>query len=358
MRSDELAVAVIAALLDRTGIEPAEVEDVLLGASQHFGEQGFNVARFVAVTAGLPPQSAAATINRLCGSGLQALQQATHTIMADFEDVHIVGGLEHMHHLPIDVGWDVHPEFVERWSPEALSMGVSSDRLAAKRGISRRSQDEFAVRSHQLAAAAQARGELCKEIVPVVTVAKDKSVVIDADQCIRPDTCVERLAELQTAFTPDGTITAGNASPLSDGAAGLLMMSQEKAKSLGFQPLVRVVATAVAGVEPMDFGLGPVVATRKVLRRAGMTLEDMDLVELNEAFAAQVLACLQELDIDEEKLNVRGGALAIGHPLGASGARIATTLINAMVDRDATLGLATMCIGHGQGVATIFERIG
>ena len=360
VRSDDLAAVAVRALLERTRIDPAQVEDVLLGASQHFGEQGFNVARFVSTVAGLPPETTAATVNRLCGSGLEAIQQAAHSIMAGCEDVHIAGGVEHMHHFPIDVGWDVHPKYIERWTPEALSMGVATDRFAHKRGITRRAQDEFALESHRKAAAAQAAGEFRPEIVPVPTTGRNgQTVLVEQDQCIRPDTSLERLAELQPAFLPPGvgTITAGNASPLSDGAAAVLIMSEEKAKALGLRPLVRVVATAIAGVPPTDFPMGPVPATKRVLQRAGMTLADMDLVELNEAFAAQVLICLQELDIDPAKLNVRGGSLAIGHPLGASGARITTTLIRAMIDRGATLGLATMCVGHGQGIAAIYERV-
>jgi acetyl-CoA acetyltransferase family protein len=238
-------------------------------------------------------------------------------------------------------------------------MGVSTDLLAQARGISRQAQDAFALTSHQKAAAAQAAGEFRAEIAPVMTYGRNNApILVEQDQCIRPDTSLERLAELQPAFLPvGGTVTAGNASPLSDGAAAMLVMSLEKAHALGLKPLVRIVATAMAGVPPIEFGLGPVPATRKVLARAKMTLADLDLIEINEAFAAQVLACLQELDVDLQKLNVRGGALAIGHPLGASGARIATTLIHNMVARGATTGLATMCVGHGQGMAVVFERV-
>ncbi len=358
VRSDDLGVAVVRALLERTGIDPAEIDDVVLGAAQHYGEQGFNAARFVALAAGIPCTVPAATINRLCASSLQALQQATHAIMAGCADVVIAGGFEHMHHLPIDTGWDVHPKFMEVWGEDALSMGTATDLLASNRGITRQQQDAYALESHQKAAAAQEAGAFQAEIVPVMTRGrKNVEMLVEKDQCIRADTSLERLAELQPAFLPvEGTVTAGNASPLSDGAAALLIMSEAKARALGFRPLVRIAATAAVGVDPLEFGLGPVPATQVALERAGMTLQDIDLVEINEAFAAQVLACLREMPVAVERLNVRGGALAIGHPLGASGARISTTLIRAMVDRGAATGLATMCVGHGQGMAAVFER--
>jgi acetyl-CoA acyltransferase len=279
--------------------------------------------------------------------------------MAGFEDVQIVGGLEHMHHYPMDKDIDLNPRLFHRTSKAALMMGGTAEFLAQTQGISREKQDAFALRSHQRAAAAHRQGEFRREIVPVA--GRDEAgrrILVEVDQCVRPDTSLEALAALKPAFMPGlGTVTAGNSSPLNDGAAALLLMSEEKAKALGLRPLVRVVATAVVGVEPSVMGTGPVPATKKVLQRAGMTLADVDLIELNEAFAAQAIACIQMLDLDEEKVNVRGGAIAIGHPLGASGARIATTLIHNMVDRDASVGLATMCIGVGQGIATIFERI-
>jgi acetyl-CoA acyltransferase len=238
-------------------------------------------------------------------------------------------------------------------------MGVTAEFLAQTQDISRADQDAFSLRSHQLAAAAHSRGEFQREIVPIY--ARDEEgrrFLASGDQCVRPDTTLEALAALEPAFMPKvGTVTAGNSSPLNDGAAALLVMSADKAKELGLKPLVRVRATAVAGVEPSVMGTGPVPAVKKVLARAGLKLADIDLVELNEAFAAQALACIRMLKLDENKVNVRGGAIAIGHPLGASGARIATTLINAMIDRDAKLGLATMCIGMGQGIATVFERV-
>lgn len=359
VRSDDLGAAVVRSLVERTGIAPDAIEDVVLGNTQQQGEQGLCVARTVALLAGLPVGVGGATVNRLCGSSLQALHQAVHAIMAGYEDVQIVGGLEHMHHIPMDKGIDINPKLFHRTSRAALHMGMTAEFLAQSQGISREEQDAFALRSHQRAAAAHAAGLFCAEIVPVWGHDEQGNrVQVVTDQCVRPDCSLEGLAALKPAFVPElGTVTAGNSSPLNDGAAALLVMSQERARALGLTPLVRVAATAVVGVEPAVMGTGPVPATQKVLQRAGMKLSDIDLIEINEAFAAQVIACVRMLGIDEEKLNVRGGAIAIGHPLGASGARIATTLIHAMVDRGANLGLATMCIGVGQGIATIFERV-
>ena len=359
VRSDDLAVAVVEGLIERTGIDPDQVEDLLLGNTQQQGEQGLNVARSVALMANLSPATGGTTINRLCGSSLQALNQATHAIMAGFEDVQIVGGLEHMQHIAMDANIDINPKLFHRTSKGALSMGVTAEFLAQSQGISREEQDVFAMRSHHRAAEATAQGEFKNEIIAVWgrNEAGDR-VLVETDQCIRPDCSLQGLGALKPAFMPGvGTVTAGNSSPLNDGAAAMLIMSQDKAKELGLKPLVRVLATAVVGVDPCVMGTGPVPATQKALQRAGLTLQDIDLIELNEAFASQALACIRMLGMDEEKVNVRGGAIAIGHPLGASGARIATTLIHNMVDRGATLGLATMCIGVGQGIATIFERV-
>lgn len=359
VRGDDLAVACIRGLIDRSGIDPSLVEDVVLGNTNQTLEQGLNAARPIALMAGLPIESGGATVNRLCGSSLQALNQAAHAILAGAEDVQIVGGFEHMHHLPMDHGIDLNPKLFARTSRGAMMMGVTAEFLAQTQGISREDQDEFALRSHQNASATQANGQLAAEIVPVY--GRDESgrkTRFTRDQCVRDDANIEALAELKPAFMPKGgTVTAGNSSPLNDGAAALLVMSEETALSLGLKPIARVRSTAVAGVEPAVMGTGPVPATRKALKRAGLALSDIDLVELNEAFAAQSLACLRMLDLDAERVNVRGGAIAIGHPLGASGARIATTLLHAMVECDVTLGLATMCIGAGQGIATIFERL-
>lgn len=360
VRSDDLAVAVIKALVERTGIDPAEVEDVVLGCTQQQKEQGFNIGRIVSLMSGLPSSTAGATINRLCGSSLQAINQACHSIVAGGEDVQIVGGLEHMQHIPMDTGMDFNPKLFRVTSKGALHMGFTAEFLAQANGISREAQDEFALRSHQRASTATAVGEFKPEIVPVWGLEESgQRKRITSDQCIRANTNLEALAALKPAFMPGiGTVTAGNSSPLNDGAAAMLVMSEAKAKDLGLNPVVRVLATAVAGVDPSVMGTGPVPATHKALKRAGLKLADVDLIELNEAFASQALACMQMLELDPEKVNVRGGAIAIGHPLGASGARIATTLIHTMIARNAGIGLATMCIGFGQGIATIFERCG
>jgi acetyl-CoA acyltransferase len=330
-----------------------------MGNTQQQGEQGFCVARNIALMSGLSVQTGGATINRLCGSSLQAVNQGAHAIMSGFENVQIVGGLEHMHHIPMDKDFDVNPKLFTRTSKGALMMGVTAEFLAQVHSISRESQDEFALRSHQLAADATADGHFKNEIVPVW--GKNEAgerTLLDFDQSIRNNTSQEALAQLKPAFMPGmGTVTAGNSSPLNDGAAAMLIMSEAKADELGLRPLARIIATAIAGVDPCIMGTGPVPATQKALRRADLSLKDIDLIELNEAFAAQALACIQLLDADINRVNISGGAIAIGHPLGASGARIATTLIHNMISRQVRYGLATMCIGVGQGIATIFERI-
>jgi acetyl-CoA acyltransferase len=359
VRSDDLAASVVEALVARSGIDPTAIEDVLLGNTQQQGEQGFNVARNVALLAGLPTTAAGATINRLCGSSLQAIAQASHSVIAGGEDVQIVGGLEHMLHIPMDQDIDINPKLFHTTSKGALNMGYTAEFLAQTQGISREEQDAFAVRSHHRAAAAQAGGKFKSQIIPAYgNDETGRRVLAEIDQCVRPDCSMEGLAALKPAFMPViGTVTAGNSSPLNDGAAALLLMSRERADELGLKPLVKVRATAVCGVDPAVMGTGPVPATQKVLKRAGLSLKDIGLIELNEAFAAQALACIRMLKLDEEKVNVNGGALAIGHPLGASGARIATTLIHAMLERNVEIGLATMCIGVGQGIAVVFERV-
>lgn len=358
-RGDDLAVACLQALLARNAIDPKEIGDVILGCTQQTGEQGHNAARAIALMAGLPVSSAGCTVNRLCGSSLQALNQAAHAIAAGMEDVQIVGGFEHMTHLPMAHGLDVNPKLFAVTSPGAIHMGVTAEFLAQSQGISRQDQDAFALGSHQRAAAAHAAGEFAREIVPMY-VRNEAGERVEAtwDQCVRADTSLEALAALEPAFLPKfGTVTAGNSSPLNDGAAAMLVMSEAKAESLGLKPLARIRATAVAGVDPCVMGTGPVPAVKKLLKKSGVSLADIDLIELNEAFASQSLACIRILKLDEAKVNVRGGAIAIGHALGASGARIATTLIHAMHDRGARLGIATMCIGFGQGIATLFERV-
>src|ERR1700742_3431887 len=307
VRSDDLAVEVVRALVERSGIDPTAIEDVVLGNTQQQREQGFNVARSVGLMAGLPVEAGGATVNRLCGSSLQALAQASHSIVADAEDVQIVGGLEHMHHIPMDAGIDLNPKLFTRPSKGALMMGITAEFLAQSQGISREEQDKFALQSHQKAAAATAAGEFAAEIVPIW--GRDEAgnrILVAHDQCIRADTTLEALAALPPAFMPGmGTVTAGNSSPLNDGAAALLVMSEESARSLGLTPIVKVRATAVAGVDPAVMGTGPVPATQKALKRAGLALKDIDLIELNEAFAAQAIACIHMLEMDESKVNVR-----------------------------------------------------
>lgn len=357
VRGDELAAAVVADAVERSGVDPATIEDLLVGASQQRDELGGNVARSIGLLAGLPLEMAGTTVNRLCGSSLQTLAQACHAIAAGSENVQVVAGVEHMDHLPMDSRIDVHPRALAGSSRGVLSMGLTAEHLASSRGISRRRQEEYALESHRRAAAATAAGAFQAEIVPVQGLDAE-GVVIRArqDQSIRSDTSLEAMASLPPAFLPEvGSVTAATSAPLSDGAAALVVMSEAEARRQGLTPLVRVVATAVVGVPPAVMGLGPVPASRKALARAGVSLADIDLIELNEAFAAQALACLDDLGLDAERVNVRGGSLAIGHPLGASGARIATTLIQAMQDRQASLGLATMCIGLGQGIAAVFE---
>jgi acetyl-CoA acyltransferase len=357
VRSEDLSAHAIQAILNRTGIDPAQIEDVRWGCVMQQGEQGFDIARIAAMVAGLPQETAGVTINRNCGSSLQALNDAAMSIAASCEDVQIAGGVEHMEHIPMTKDYNPCPALFRLHSEAIMNMGLTAEYLAAKYRIPRSRQDEFAMRSHHLAAKATDSGELAREIVP--TWGRDDAgakVLLTTDQCIRRETSMEALGALPPAFNPDGgTVTAGNSSPINVGAAALLVMSEDKARELGLKPMARIRAMAVAGVAPEEMGIGPVPAVGKALKRAGLKLDQIDCIELNEAFSVQALAVLKLLGIGEEKVNTRGGAIAIGHPLGASGARIATTLLHRMRDQGAKLGLATMCIGQGQGVATIFE---
>jgi acetyl-CoA acyltransferase len=359
VRADDLSADIMKALLEKVPFPANQIEDVVWGCVKQEREQGFNVARMAALAAGFPVEVPATTVNRLCGSSLQALNQAAQSIMAGMDDVQIAGGVEHMQHIPMEAGFDLSPRFQYFHSIATLHMGLTAENLARKYKIGRREQDEFALGSHQKAAQASDSGAFKNEIIP--TWGRDEEgrrVLITRDQCIRADSSLESLGALKPAFAPDiGTVTAGNSSPLNAGAAACLMMSEERAKELGLKPKVKILAMAVAGVDPAVMGIGPVPATHKVLERAGLKLADIDLIEINEAFAVQTLSVIKLLGANPEKVNVRGGAIAIGHPLGASGARIAATLINAMLDRKAKFGLATMCIGAGQGIATIFEAV-
>ena len=359
VRADDLAVACIDALFDRTGLDRRCVEDVVFGVAHQTGQQGFNLARLAGLMAGLPVEAAGATVNRLCGSSLQALAQATHAIVAGAEDVHVVGGVEHMHRVPIAPTTDFNSKLFDRIPPESLQMGQTAELLARKYAVSRLDQDRFALRSHRRAARADAEGKFDGERIPVAgSDARGRTIRVAADQCVRSDARLESLAALAPVFQPaGGTVTAGNSSPRNDGAAAMLLMSRDAARRFGLEPLVRVRATAVAGVPPAEMGTGPVPAVHKALERARLRLSDVELIELNEAFAVQCLACLRLLELDGRNVNVNGGAIALGHPLGASGARIVTTLVHAMLDRNVAIGLAAMCVGGGQGIAVVLERV-
>ncbi len=357
VRADDLSADLIRALVARTGIAPALIEDVRWGCVMQHGEQGYDIARIAALLAGLPPETAGVTVNRNCASGLQALNDCALSIAAGAEDVQIAGGVEHMDHLPMTEGYAPNPALFRRHSEAIMHMGLTAEFLARSFRIDRAAQDAFAARSHHLAARAADTGEFDAEIVPTLGRDRDghRRLLAD-DQSIRRDTSPEALAALPPAFDPaGGSVTAGNSSPLSVGAAALLLMSEDTAAELGLTPMARVVATAVAGVEPEVMGLGPVPAVHKVLARAGVSLGQVECIELNEAFAVQVLAVLKQLGLPEDRVNARGGALALGHPLGASGARIVTTLLHRMRAQGARYGLATLCVGQGQGVATLFE---
>jgi acetyl-CoA acyltransferase len=359
VRSDTLMASLVREIVTRTNIDTNLIEDVILGCSHQSGEQGGNIARIVAILAGLPFTAAGTTVNRWCGSSLEALHIAAHAIRVGDKDIQIVGGLEHMQHLPMETNANFHPSLQNRTSRASLHMGMTAEFLAQSQKIDRAAQDAYALRSHQRAALAIEQGAFKSEILPSEGHDENGTArVFERDQCVRSDTNLEKLAELPPAFVPEfGSVTAGNSSPKNDGAAALLVMSLGRARSLGLQPLVAIRATSVIGVEPALMGTGPIAAVPKVLQRAGLQLADIDVIELNEAFAVQAIACIRGLKLDEERVNVRGGAIAIGHPLGTSGARITTTLLNIMRDRDAKFGLVTMCIGLGQGIATVFERV-
>lgn len=357
VRADDLSASLLSALVERTGIEPRLIEDVKWGCVQQQGEQGFDIARNAVLIAGLPVEVGGETINRNCASGLCAINNAAMSIMAGCEDVQIAGGVEHMHHIPIDKDYDPAPSMFRTNSSGIMHMGLTAEYLAGKYRISRQRQDEFALRSHQGCAAAHESGKFEDEIVPTIgRDAEGRKRPVTLDQGVRPDTSIEALAKLPPAFNPaGGSVTAGNSSQISAGAAAVMLMSEDRANELGFKPMVRVKSMAIAGVEPSEMGIGPAPAIHKALKRAGLGLDDIGAIEINEAFAVQVLSVLKLLGIDEKRVNTRGGAVAIGHPLGCSGARIATTLFYRMRDEGVRYGLASLCIGQGQGAATVFE---
>jgi 3-oxoadipyl-CoA thiolase len=376
VRPDDLAAAVIKALVERSGIDPALIEDVILGCANQAGEDNRNVARMAALLAGLPVEVAGLTVNRLCGSGLQAVNSAAHAIAAGDGDVFVAGGVESMSRAPyvmlkpqaayergahelVDttLGWRfVNPALAATHHP--YSMGETGENVAERLGVSREDQDAFALASQRNAAAAIAEGRYRDQLVPIsIPQRKGEPMVVDADEHPRPDTTREALARLRAAFRDGGSVTAGNASGINDGAAAALVVEADRARDLGLRPMARVVATAVAGVDPAVMGLGPIPATRKALTRAGLTVADLDLVELNEAFASQSIACIRELGLDPARVNVDGGAIALGHPLGASGGRLIASLVHGLRRTGGRYGLASMCIGVGQGIATVVERI-
>jgi 3-oxoadipyl-CoA thiolase len=374
VRPDDLAAVTLEALLDRTGIDPAVVDDVLFGCTNQAGEDNRNVARMALLRAGFPVTVPGQTINRLCGSGLQAVLSAAQAIRAGEGEVFIAGGVESMSRAPwvqlkpavgyprgapemadTVLGWRfTNPALPKQWT---IGLGETAEVVAREFGVSREAQDAFALESQRRCAAAVEAGRFDDEIIPVrVPRRKGDPIVIAADEHPRPDTTPEILARLRPVFSADGTVTAGNASGINDGAAALLVMNEDRARELGLEPMARLVAGAVAGLEPHRMGMGPVPATRRALDRAGWAVDDLDLVELNEAFASQAIPCMAELGLDPALVNVNGGAIALGHPVGCSGARILTTLLHEMRRRDSGRGLASMCIGVGQGIAALLER--
>jgi 3-oxoadipyl-CoA thiolase len=375
IRTDDLAALAIAGLMERTVIDAALIDDVYLGCTNQAGEDSRNVARNASLLAGLPYTVPGVTVNRLCGSGLEALNQAARAIAVGHGDAFIAGGVESMTRGPwvmgkpgaafqrgdvqmfdSSLGW----RFPNKRMGELYSLinnGETAENVADQAGISRADQDAFALASHQKAMAARTEGRFSNEIIPVsVSQRKGPALLHRDDEGPRADSTIEALAGLQPAFRKGGSVTAGNSSQLSDGSSALLVMSRQKAKALGLEPLARIVTSAVAGVHPDYMGIGPVPATRKALAQAGLSMHEIDLVEINEAFASQVLACARDLGIDPARLNVNGGAIALGHPLGCSGARLVTTLVHEMQRRGSRYGLASMCIGVGQGITTVVER--
>jgi 3-oxoadipyl-CoA thiolase len=376
VRPDDLAAAVIRAVVERSGIDPALIEDVILGCANQAGEDNRDVARMAALLAGLPVEVGGLTVNRLCGSGLQAVNSAAHAIAVGDGDVFVAGGVESMSRAPyvmlkpeaafergthdlVDttLGWRfVNPALAAIHHP--YSMGETGENVAERLGVGREDQDAFALISQQRAAAAIAEGRYAEQLVAIsIPQRKGEPIIVAADEHPRPHTTAEALARLRPAFREGGTVTAGNSSGINDGASATLVVEAELARSLGLRPIARVVATAVAGVDPAVMGLGPIPAIRKALGRAGLAVADLDLVELNEAFASQSVACIRELDLDPDRVNVDGGAIALGHPLGASGGRLITSLVHGLRRTGGRYGLASMCIGVGQGIATIVERI-
>lgn len=363
VRAENLSAGLIDALLERqAGVDPKEVDDVIWGCVNQTLEQGLNIARQAVLLSRLPHTCPGQTVNRLCGSSMAALHGAAQAIQSDNGDCFIIGGVEHMGHIPLTHGADINPELNHQVAKGSAMMGLTAEMLATMHGISRAQQDEFSLRSHQNAYKAATSGGFANELVPTEGHdARGFKVLIEQDEVIRADANLEALGQLRPVFNPvNGTVTAGSSSALSDGASAIMLMSAAKAQALGLKPMAKVRSMAVAGVDAAIMGFGPVPATQKALKKAGLSIADMEAIELNEAFAAQALAVVKGLGIEDNfdaRVNLHGGAIALGHPLGCSGARICGTLLNVMAQRDMTLGLATMCIGMGQGIATVFERV-
>ncbi|MEM8684714.1 MAG: acetyl-CoA C-acyltransferase FadA [Pseudomonadota bacterium] len=362
-RADDLSAALVDGLFARNPkLDPAEVEDVLWGCVMQTLEQGMNLARFVAVLSVLPNEVAGQTVNRLCGSSMSALHSAAQAIMTGNGDMFVVGGVEHLGHIDMMHGVDINPALSKHAAKAAGSMGLTAEMLGRMHGISREAQDEFSARSHHRAHAATEAGHFDREIIPMEGHDADGvKVLIERDETIRPETTVEGLSQLRPVFDPaNGTVTAGSSSQITDGASCMIVMSGERAEALGVEPMARIRSMAVAGVDPSIMGYGPVPSTQKALKRAGMSMDDIHHVELNEAFAAQALPVLKDLDLldkMDQKVNLNGGAIALGHPFGCSGTRITGTLLNVMQQNEGKLGVATMCVGLGQGITTVVERL-
>lgn len=354
VRPDDLTAQVLKALIERTGVDPKAIEDVIVGCAFPEGEQGLNVARLISFLAGIPQEAAGTTVNRFCGSSMQSIHQAAGAIQMKAGEAFICAGVESMTRVPMG-GFNTlpNPKLLQDYPQAYVSMGITAENLAKKYGIDRKAQEQMAVESHAKAAAAQKAGKLKDEIVAIV----DGNNRVELDGCIRPDTSAEGLAGLNPAFDAAGSVTAGTSSPLTDGASATLVCSEDFAKAHGLKPLARIKSVAVAGCAPEVMGIGPVPATRKALERAGLKLSDIDIIELNEAFAAQALACVAEAKYDMKKVNLDGGAIALGHPMGATGARI-TGKAAALLKREGKqFALATQCIGGGQGIATVLEAV-
>ena len=363
VRAEDISANLINALFERNpNANPKDVEDVIWGCVNQTLEQGFNVARQISLMTSVPKEAGALTVNRLCGSAMSAIHTAAQAIQTGNGDVFVVGGVEHMGHVNMQHGFDHNPASSKHSAKASNMMGLTAEMLGKMHGITRQQQDEFGARSHRLAHKATLDGKFKNEIVPMYGHDADgKQVLITEDETIRPETTAESLGKLRPAFDPKGgTVTAGTSSQITDGAAAMLLMSGKKAKELGLTPRARIKAMAVAGCDAAIMGYGPVPATKKALKRAGLEAKDIEYWELNEAFAAQSLPCVKDLglkDIADERINIHGGAIALGHPLGCSGARISTTLINVLEQQDAKYGVSTMCIGMGQGIATVWERL-